>query len=82
MIRQFKPGDRVQLKSGGPVMEVIKYAEEGKRKKGVSSSKVLCVWFDRGCVRKEDVIHQSRLIKTRLPMAIVNYVPGLVHLQR
>lgn len=27
MTRLFKPGDRVILKSGGPIMEVIKYVE-------------------------------------------------------
>ncbi|MDW3195458.1 MAG: DUF2158 domain-containing protein [Cytophagales bacterium] len=74
MIRHFKPGDRVQLKSGGPVMEVIKYVQQGKRlgKSTVSNAKVLCVWFESGGNRKEEVIHQNRLIKRRLPQSMIN----------
>ena len=41
MKRHFKRGDRVQLKSGGPIMEVIKYVENGKYFRDVSNLKVL-----------------------------------------
>jgi hypothetical protein len=30
MAEQFKPGERVQLKSGGPIMTVVKYDMYGR----------------------------------------------------
>lgn len=47
VVRKFKPGDRVQQKSGGPVMEVIHYEVEHKRLVGdfVSDQDVRCVWY-------------------------------------
>lgn len=62
MVRLFKPGDRVTPRSGGPVMEVIKYVEEdGLLIQGVSDRKVLCVWYDSQG-RKKDVFYQNTLI--------------------
>ncbi|MDF4005307.1 DUF2158 domain-containing protein [Luteibacter sp. PPL552] len=37
MAEQFKPGDRVQLKSGGPIMTVNEIYDNGR---------VGCEWFD------------------------------------
>ena len=69
MKRYFKPGDRVHLRSGGPIMEVIKYVESNDLLlgKSVSNSKVLCVWYDKIEGRKEGIYHQNSLIKTKLP---------------
>ena len=35
----FKPGDVVQIKSGGPAMTVIGYSEF------VNNNSILCLWF-------------------------------------
>ena len=37
--QRFKTGDQVQLKSGGPIMTVEKYAGENT---------VTCIWFEGG----------------------------------
>ena len=67
MTRLFKPGDRVRLKSGGPVMEVIKYIETKELIAGyaVSNSKVLCVLYSKNEGRTKRVFHQYRLSKVR-----------------
>ncbi|GAA0892730.1 hypothetical protein GCM10009122_24090 [Fulvivirga kasyanovii] len=74
MKRYFKPGDRVQLRSGGPVMEVIKYVEGKDFLLGTSTSnhKVLCVWYDKVEGRKEGVFHQNSLIKTKWPVRFLS----------
>lgn len=65
MIRLFKPGDRVQLKIGGPVMEVMKYVTKVSPILGVyeSNYQVECVWFDPEEGRKTAVFHQNSLVK-------------------
>jgi len=47
-VRKFKAGDRVQQKSGGPVMEVIKYAMDHLPLGGetYSDHHVVCAWYD------------------------------------
>jgi uncharacterized protein YodC (DUF2158 family) len=63
MARLFKAGDTVVLKSGSPVMKVIKYIEEdGLLGKEVSDRKVQCVWYDPNDGRKKEVFHQNMLI--------------------
>ncbi|MCB0430084.1 MAG: DUF2158 domain-containing protein [Flavobacteriales bacterium] len=64
MIRIFKPGDRVQLKSGGPVMIVQRYAREHHPLIGwyEDDHAVECSWYDRDGYHK-DVIHQNHLVK-------------------
>ena len=72
MTRLFKPGDRVTLASGGPVMEVIKYAEEEEEEeegllgKEVNDHKVQCVWYDSRNGRMKEVFHQRNLIRAPL----------------
>jgi uncharacterized protein YodC (DUF2158 family) len=63
--RKFKPGDRVRKKSGGPVMEVVKYAMEHEALVGDVQSihDVLCVWFDENEERHKDVFDQRTLFK-------------------
>lgn len=43
MKKQFKPGDRVQLKSGGPSMTVKELIPPNKHMGG----QYLCQWFNR-----------------------------------
>jgi uncharacterized protein YodC (DUF2158 family) len=40
MADAFKPGDLVQLKSGGPVMTVVEYGDYGEGRR------CHCTWFD------------------------------------
>ena len=47
MSEQFKPGDVVQLKSGGPLMTV----------RGVSDSECLCEWFSDSTPKKGSYLH-------------------------
>lgn len=61
MIRLFRPGDRVQLKVGGPVMEVMKYVTVDNE---VSSTQVECAWYDPDEGRKTRIFHQNSLLKT------------------
>lgn len=65
MMRLFKPGDRVQLKTGGPVMEVMRYATKVSPILGVyeSNHHVECVWFDPKEGRRTAVFHQNSLMK-------------------
>jgi uncharacterized protein YodC (DUF2158 family) len=63
-VRKFLPGDRVQQKKGGPVMEVIKYVTERDILTGttLSDTNVECVWFDEGN-RHTGVYDQTNLFK-------------------
>ncbi|HHM20555.1 MAG TPA: DUF2158 domain-containing protein [Bacteroidetes bacterium] len=64
MARYFKPGDRVQKRSGGPVMEVVKYVLEREPLVGedLSDNEVECVWYNNG-KRKTAVFDQRTLFK-------------------
>ena len=65
MDRLFKPGDRVQLRHGGPTMEVIKYTLDhpSKKQEGVfSDHHVECVWYEED-KRKKEVFDQRTLFK-------------------
>lgn len=63
--RKFKTGDRVHRKSGGPVMEVVKYPLEHQALAGDFQSvhDVLCVWFDKNGERHKEVFDQRTLFK-------------------
>jgi uncharacterized protein YodC (DUF2158 family) len=65
MPRRFRPGDRVQRRSGGPVMEVMKYVLKNKPILGAyqSESEVECVWYDVEEGRHLEICHQDTLIK-------------------
>lgn len=69
MITQFKHGDRVQLRSGGPVMKVIKHESRKKPLKRANSHnpKVLCQWYDKRLGKREFCFHQRDLKKSLLP---------------
>jgi uncharacterized protein YodC (DUF2158 family) len=58
---QFKSGDVVGLKSGGPVMTVQHYSD---------TEYVVCTWFD-GKSLKRDVFHEASLQPTAAQAAIV-----------
>jgi uncharacterized protein YodC (DUF2158 family) len=47
----FKPGDTVQLKSGGPVMTV----------RSLDREYAVCNWFDEGGTPHERAFHVSQL---------------------
>lgn len=63
MVRFLRAGDRVQMRSGGPVMEVVKYATETKLWIGSYTSEELveCVWYDEKG-RQKDIFHQKNLV--------------------
>lgn len=63
-VRKFLPGDRVQQKKGGPVMEVIKYVTDRDMLTGTTHSdiNVECVWFEEG-TRHTGVFDQRSLFK-------------------
>lgn len=63
--RLFKPGDRVQQKSGGPIMEVTKYVIDHLPLGGeiYSDHHVECVWYDEEKNRHKDVFDQRTLFK-------------------
>lgn len=65
IIRMFKPGDRVQRKSGGPVMIVQRYAREFSPLVGWYESNYLveCSYYRSDGYQRE-VIHQNNLIKS------------------
>jgi len=67
----FKPGDRVQQKSGGPVMHVLKYAREYNPILGEfeNGSTVVCSWYSKDGYRKEK-FHQKTLIKVTAGLRI------------
>ena len=64
MARYFKPGDKVQLKNGGPLMTVLKYIEVKEPLVGtVESDEFLaCEWFDKEGPHR-DVFNQNALIR-------------------
>jgi uncharacterized protein YodC (DUF2158 family) len=51
--QKFKTGDRVVLKSGGPVMTVLKYEP-------LDGDEVICQWF-QGSKLEEKAFHQDVL---------------------
>lgn len=63
--RKFKTGDRVHRKSGGPTMEVVKYALEHRAFVGddFSMHDVVCVWYDEEGNRHREVFDQRSLYK-------------------
>jgi len=64
-VRKFKAGDRVQQKSGGPVMEVIKYAMDHLPLGGetYSDHHVVCAWYDENKEHHEQVFDQRALFE-------------------
>ena len=63
-MRNFKPGDRVQLRKGSPVMIVQCYAKEFNVWLGWHESNliVVCTWLDEKGRHKKK-FHQKDLIK-------------------
>jgi uncharacterized protein YodC (DUF2158 family) len=74
MTRLFKKGNRVQYKSGGPIMEVLKYVEKKNplQDRSVSNHWVKCVWYDKNFERKEAVFHQNSLNRVHWPVTQKN----------
>jgi uncharacterized protein YodC (DUF2158 family) len=71
MASEFKPGDVVRLKSGGPAMTI-----EGIGQYGFDQEeKVLCVWFIRD-VKKQDTFLLSSLEKDEPRQASIKTVRG------
>ena len=54
---QFKVGDKVQLKTGGPPMTV----------EGIESESVKCVWFDSKNVLKRSTFVEETLKEFKSP---------------
>ena len=72
MVRLFKAGDRVQNKSGGPVMVVQRYARDYNKWIGWYESEcfVECSWYDLKEGYKSTVVHQMNLMKVQLKKKI------------
>jgi uncharacterized protein YodC (DUF2158 family) len=70
-VRRFKPGDRVQHRNGGQVMEVMKYVLERRPLVGEVCSDCLveCVWYDDG-ERQSEVFHQNVLTPVSDPKGL------------
>lgn len=64
MKKIFKPGDRVRLRSGSPIMVVQKYAREYSPWIGWYESSIIveCTWFDAEGYKRKN-FHQNNLIK-------------------
>ncbi|HHH49482.1 MAG TPA: DUF2158 domain-containing protein [Saprospiraceae bacterium] len=71
IVRKFKPGDWVEHKLGGPVMEVLRYEVERKALVGeiINERDVKCVWYENG-ERKTKVFDQRTLKKSSKPKGI------------
>ena len=69
--RKFKPGDRVQLKGEGPVMQVLKYRCKEIPFVGwvLSDHEVECVWFENG-ERKTGFFDQRVLNRATKPTGL------------
>lgn len=67
MSKQFKIGDTVRLKAGGPLMEVQKYNNESTV---MSDLMVSCFWYDKHGNLIQDVFHQDQLVKRRQPQVV------------
>ena len=65
LIRLFKPGERVQLKTGGPIMIVQKYIHEYNPLIGwhENNNAVECTWIDAEKEYHKKVFHQRNLAK-------------------
>lgn len=70
-MRKFKPGDRVQLRFDGKIMEVLKYVTKHNPLIGnyVSEFEVECVWYENG-ERKSAVFNQKNLTKASKPFGL------------
>lgn len=69
--RRFKPGDRVQHRNGGEVMEVMKYVIEHRPLLGdvCSDCLVECVWYKNG-QRNCEVFNQNVLVPVSVPQGL------------
>ncbi len=64
MIRMFKPGEKVRKRSGGPVMQVIRYINKNTLEPGTCH--VECSWYDKEDRKfRKKVFHQYSLEKLR-----------------
>ena len=66
MDKLFKPGDKVQLKTGGPIMEVVKYVMRNNflYPQHISTEYVECTYYS--VLNKEwktESFHQDNLLK-------------------
>lgn len=71
MGEQFKPGDVVRLKSGGPKMTVVKF---GSYRMGTLDG-YLCQWFDTKGDLKSDVFTEE-MLETVAPESFGGTVPS------
>ena len=64
MVHEYITGDKVQLKLGGPTMEITKY--ESELHLGVGNvyrdHNVECIWYENGEMKK-DIFDQRMLVK-------------------
>lgn len=75
MKKRFKPGDRVRLRTGSPVMIVQRYAREYSRWIGwhESSISVECTYLEYGKYKRK-IIHQNNLIRVKNSYRMNNQV--------
>lgn len=57
----FKPGDRVRVRSGGPLMTVVRVSDDYQMPGGEPG--VACTWFDEDSTPKHHVFSPSALRK-------------------
>ncbi len=65
MRRHFKKSDTVQLRSGGPLMRVLRYIDSGKRdnRKKPKVQVVVCEWFQKTYGWRQKAFRQNKLVK-------------------
>lgn len=54
---QFKPGDVVKLKSGGPIMTI----------QSVNENSAYCVWFDGTKIKERDFVLDVLVLHSNIP---------------
>lgn len=72
MDHEFKAGDVVQLKSGGPDMTI---EDIGKYGPGATTDRAKCVWFE-GMKRKDDLFELATLRGADTPATTISRIAG------
>jgi uncharacterized protein YodC (DUF2158 family) len=72
MDHEFKAGDVVQLKSGGPNMTIEAIAKFGP---GATTDRAKCVWFE-GMKRKDDLFELATLRAADTPSTTIGRLAG------
>jgi uncharacterized protein YodC (DUF2158 family) len=71
MVESFRPGDVVQLKSGGPLMTIDHL---GPHQRGSERNEALCSWFETVKGKREIKFVRFELHPLRKALAVVNAI--------